>query len=1428
MSREIQTVPIVFANTGIIIKSAPDEIPMTAYKMLSNAQTDRENSVSVRKGFTRLNDGLPSPPYSAYFLKDFNNLQWRYAITSQQLYTAPVLDPGDASVWPLGSGNSFLPVDGGGRLSSANDPRALFATFSLSGTEMKPYAFIADGTAFLKHAGGQSSALRVGIPRPANPITTLSVSPVSDSLLEDCNDVTLWSSGNPARITAPLYPSSWFYGLGSLDARWVWAKYTFVLNDSTETYCSSAYVPHYIAKNFQANLFWKPSTLIDTLGAYIELSGPWDSPDQIGYPGAAPVGARVRGVRIRSGSVIDQVQVLWALSDGTTQDGFTHGGNGGAPHDFILDFDEYITGIKGNYGLDIETMIIVTNKRESVQYGNVHTSNAYSLSVPAPNSTQSSLFIGFQSAVNNNVLTGLGLVIRQSTFNAAATPPGTAVGWNAYVGDSPNNVHLVNSTPNALADILREPPGGFVSTGEVPPQANSATIVTDPSGHTGNAIQMQLTGDGLFGSATKVITNAQGYPIVMDLGTFDSTESFKIWINLANAEANSNISSLSLAFVLSNIPGDTGSFYNYIATATKTDLSGFTPGSWQVVQFYKSDFVLNNYGGGGTSDIGWNTVTALNVEVTTKDPSSGAKTCFVSFDDIYFSPVGKLTGVDYQWTYTYYNSKTGTESDYADLFANPLGALLNQAVLLTFPLTPLTNAPLANPDTIRIYRIGGTVSSPQLVTEIDYVPGFGFTYLDNVSDTLLGKVLDTDNQLPPDGVSGCEIYDNRLWTWGGTLGGVSEPLNRLRFSKSTLVEEFPADNFIYVGSGNEEIKRVLEHDGELFIFTSTKVYRIVGQDITTYRAVSSAVNQGLTNSHCVSRGPHGLYMRAYDGIYEFPSGRKISEPINQVFFGENLNGVDPAAPGRSPEEAMGFYDSKMFFSYCASTDPSIKNDRTLIWDIIYERWGWYIYGAQDLFFEPENNILIGCNLTQWFDIVAGAPVDVRQSGNYPMQLETGFADQCADGFHGIPCVIDTREYDLGFPDQEKQFIDLTVDADTQGYPIQLLASFDGAPFDTLGVIETTGRDRIVLPVVLGDENSKYAVRMSLRAIFESDVSATSSTRIYKIAHRFLVEPMRHNIFVTDWSEYGSPGPKFFHKLWVEMDTRGHPLNSIEFQLDQSTAKTITQNIATNGRQKLYYGLGVDVRGTLGRLKFINDGVHEFKIYDHGFDIIPEPPLVNTWQTPWTDVGFPYRKLWKHVEFDVDTDGDLIEFNFWLDGNISQAFSIQTVARQHIVQSLDSEQFGKIGRITVDAPPLGADGLPQGVRTYGDPLFVVEQRNPEVTIADSFEHILDNERIKIIRRLWLVIDNPNDIVNLAIYVDNVFKGNYPIPVTTGLSPKLEERRIDVPGGLKGRLMRFVFTSKQSFEIDWQKCQVLLRDVNTEDGYRAPQLQPPTTY
>jgi hypothetical protein len=60
-NREIQSYPYTMGNHGIVLKSSGDEIPITAYSNMFNAFTDRENSMTVRRGWAKLG----STPYNA-------------------------------------------------------------------------------------------------------------------------------------------------------------------------------------------------------------------------------------------------------------------------------------------------------------------------------------------------------------------------------------------------------------------------------------------------------------------------------------------------------------------------------------------------------------------------------------------------------------------------------------------------------------------------------------------------------------------------------------------------------------------------------------------------------------------------------------------------------------------------------------------------------------------------------------------------------------------------------------------------------------------------------------------------------------------------------------------------------------------------------------------------------------------------------------------------------------------------------------------------------------------------------------------------------------------------------------------------------------------------------------------------------------------
>jgi len=105
-----------------------------------------------------------------------------------------------------------------------------------------------------------------------------------------------------------------------------------------------------------------------------------------------PVNARIFEVRVSAGSFIDSVQLVYELPDGRTLASTRHGGSGGQTNSFRLDADEYIIGISGRHGQNIDSLRIHTNKRASQLYGGSGGRQDFRIEVPSGN--QAVGFIG--------------------------------------------------------------------------------------------------------------------------------------------------------------------------------------------------------------------------------------------------------------------------------------------------------------------------------------------------------------------------------------------------------------------------------------------------------------------------------------------------------------------------------------------------------------------------------------------------------------------------------------------------------------------------------------------------------------------------------------------------------------------------------------------------------------------------------------------------------------------------------------------------------------------------------------------------------------------------------------------------------------------------------------------------------------------------
>ncbi len=95
------------------------------------------------------------------------------------------------------------------------------------------------------------------------------------------------------------------------------------------------------------------------------------------------VGARVAEVRIQAGDTIDAIQMIYSLPNGQVAAGARHGGSGGRPATIQLDTDEYVIALAGRYGDTIDSLRIITNKRESQTFGGRGGDRDFRVDVPA-------------------------------------------------------------------------------------------------------------------------------------------------------------------------------------------------------------------------------------------------------------------------------------------------------------------------------------------------------------------------------------------------------------------------------------------------------------------------------------------------------------------------------------------------------------------------------------------------------------------------------------------------------------------------------------------------------------------------------------------------------------------------------------------------------------------------------------------------------------------------------------------------------------------------------------------------------------------------------------------------------------------------------------------------------------------------------------
>ena len=126
------------------------------------------------------------------------------------------------------------------------------------------------------------------------------------------------------------------------------------------------------------------------------------------YPSSRSM--KLTEIRIRCGRLIDGIQAVYQYPAGHYWVTPLYGGNGGKLYSFKLRKDEYITKIYGTYDRILASIIIVTNQRSSLTYGNYY-AGSHSYIYEAPLGSE---IVGFFGR-SGNLIDCLGVYINPFT-----------------------------------------------------------------------------------------------------------------------------------------------------------------------------------------------------------------------------------------------------------------------------------------------------------------------------------------------------------------------------------------------------------------------------------------------------------------------------------------------------------------------------------------------------------------------------------------------------------------------------------------------------------------------------------------------------------------------------------------------------------------------------------------------------------------------------------------------------------------------------------------------------------------------------------------------------------------------------------------------------------------------------------------------------
>ncbi len=476
-----------------------------------------------------------------------------------------------------------------------------------------------------------------------------------------------------------------------------------------------------------------------------------------------------------------------------------------------------------------------------------------------------------------------------------------------------------------------------------------------------------------------------------------------------------------------------------------------------------------------------------------------------------------------------------------------------------------------------------------------------------------------------------EAHPNRIW-W--------TPTGRPWYFPGS--DDDSEGNWEDVGEDGEAILAVTLHKTMVVVYKERSIWRYRGDPDENSPEQTNAVVGICGGMRAVTSLGSVDFFGAAEGVYDFNGDfeRKLTGKIDPMFhdewteIGQDL-WAQPMNFDFRRQCAMGVKDGRVYFSY---PDTGLTPTATLIYDAAQQRWCQMKVdaavggsGFNAFYYDGSTGRLYGA---------IGSRVAIIESGYY-----TG-EDGVSDDNHAIALLWQSGYLDQGLPDNQKVYADLVIEyrtatVETNQTPatlnVGLLLDYGAVqPVGTLSSRTRTTATFRLGPNGEGLRGKKIAVRI--------DGNAKANVIIFGVYLHYYVEARAGKSFDTGVVDLGTARPKQFDAIELNLISSG-PV-AWRFYSDLPGGAMVLRasgTIASSAglRATIEQLLGSVIDGRHVRLTLGSDQPFQLwglRLRSRPISVYVDGTVGASWETPDLTFGFEHVKLFREIEFHVDTDG----------------------------------------------------------------------------------------------------------------------------------------------------------------------------------------------